>query len=665
MIMNTYLILISFFLSKYCVFSTSTPLVIENSWIAFVEGGDNCDQVVVAIDEWKKTTIRSSSNVEKPSETIPFSKVCFVEFDGVEELKNYVETLHGVKKIKPNLIVQESQMQPKSWGLDRIDQTSLPLSKTPMDITGTGNGVDVYVIDSGVFGEHEDFEGRARLGHDVVKELDENGKVDSRDGSGHGTHCAGTIAGKTYGVATKANIIGIKVFDKRGKGTPAGILKGLRWAIQHNKKRGGVISMSLSISDENYLNEALEEASENMIVVVAAGNQNDDACNYSPSSSQNVITVGATDKNDRRASFSNYGACVNIFAPGYSIISTSVESTTSEKTLSGTSMAAPHVSGVAAILLEKHGMNKQAAIDELYAIAAGFKIQEMVSQKSPNLLLQAPTYTGPPTPPTRSPTFRREISNETQLCFDADFCPPFALSEFGPSLEHGEVISGDLFDYNEISNNICDPPPSNVQLTNKIVLVEGNGCLFMDQLKNAEDAGAIFVVFHLWENLIPAYYFGDDTTNIPSVMISRESATIARNYNGKRTSFIDYNVSPSSAPTSAPSPSTTPRPTKPIPTSRPTKNPTPRPTTRAPTNRPTRAPTRNPSKSPTSDPTSAPTPLPTSGPTMSPTPRPTTRAPTQRPTKTPPTMRPTRYPTKRPTRKPTRQPTRRPTKVAT
>lgn len=242
--------------------------------------------------------------------------------------------------------------QPEApWGLARISHRSnknLSLYRYP---TSSGEGVDVYVIDTGINTSHPDFEGRASWG--ITIPIDDL----NIDGNGHGTHCAGTIASKTYGVAKKANVIAVKVLRTNGYGTNSDVLKGVEWTIKEaisrrrSNNRRAVANMSLgggkSLALERMVNIATQE--EGIHFAVAAGNDGVDACEYSPAGAEGPITVGATSREDFITSFSNVGSCVDIFAPGLDITSTWTGGQT--KTISGTSMASPHIAGIIALYL--------------------------------------------------------------------------------------------------------------------------------------------------------------------------------------------------------------------------------------------------------------------------------------------------------------------------
>ena len=262
------------------------------------------------------------------------------------------------------------------WGLARISHRS-PLSfgtfnKYLYSADG-GEGVDVYVIDTGTNVDHVDFEGRAKWGK-TIPTNDED-----KDGNGHGTHCSGTVAGKKYGVAKKANIKAVKVLRSNGSGSMSDVVKGVEFAAEEHVKqveaakkgkgkkgfKGSAANMSLGGGKSNTLDLAVNAAVDAGIhFAVAAGNDNADSCKYSPAAAQKAVTVGASTLADERAYFSNYGKCNDIFAPGLNILSTWIGSKYAVNTISGTSMASPHIAGLLAYLL-----SLQPAKDSAYAVA--------------------------------------------------------------------------------------------------------------------------------------------------------------------------------------------------------------------------------------------------------------------------------------------------------
>ena len=262
------------------------------------------------------------------------------------------------------------------WGLARIShRKSLSFSTFNKYLYAAdgGEGVDVYVIDTGTNVEHVDFEGRAKWGKTIP-----TGDADE-DGNGHGTHCSGTIAGKKYGVAKKANVYAVKVLRSNGSGTMSDVVKGVEWAAESHKSqveaakkgkgkkgfKGSTANMSLGGGKSPALDLAVNAAVElGLHFAVAAGNDNADSCKYSPAAAENAVTVGASTLADERAYFSNYGKCNDIFAPGLNIQSTWIGSKYATNTISGTSMASPHIAGLLAYYL-----SLQPAQDSAYAVA--------------------------------------------------------------------------------------------------------------------------------------------------------------------------------------------------------------------------------------------------------------------------------------------------------
>nr|XP_054752684.1 extracellular serine proteinase-like [Lytechinus pictus] len=283
----------------------------------------------------------------------------------------------AVEYIEEDGVVEASSVA--SWGLDRIDQLSLPLDDVYTPI-GDGNGVDVYVIDTGININHVDYQGRSALGFDAFGGT-------GADCNGHGTHCAGTVAGTDYGVAKAANIFGVRVLNCMGSGSWSGVVAGCEW-VAENANGPSVASMSLGGGASTTVDDAIQVMIDaGITVAVAAGNDDDNACDYSPARAVEAITVGATDSSDDRAYFSNYGTCVDIFAPGVSITSAWIGGSTASNTISGTSMACPHVAGAAAIVLGINGTITPAEVT--YEILTK-SISGVVSDPgfgSPNLLL--------------------------------------------------------------------------------------------------------------------------------------------------------------------------------------------------------------------------------------------------------------------------------------
>ncbi len=263
------------------------------------------------------------------------------------------------------------------WGLDRIDQRALPLSRT-YTYNSTGAGVRVYVIDTGLQANHPDFGGRAQNVYDA---FGGNGE----DCQGHGTHVGGTIAGATYGVAKSAYVRGVKVLNCSGSGSTSGIIAAVDW-VRKNAVKPAVANMSLGGGYSSALNTAVTNlANSGVFVAVAAGNEGQNACNVSPASASGTYTVAAADKTDTRASFSNYGACVDGYAPGVAIKSAWLNSGTN--TISGTSMASPHVAGVVALYKGRYGDAASSSIVTWINNNATLNVIRSNPSQTPNRLL--------------------------------------------------------------------------------------------------------------------------------------------------------------------------------------------------------------------------------------------------------------------------------------
>ncbi|MFO1278818.1 MAG: S8 family peptidase [Burkholderiaceae bacterium] len=267
------------------------------------------------------------------------------------------------------------------WGLDRIDQVDRPLD-TLYHYSGTGTGVKAFIIDTGIRASHQEFGGRVVSGYTAIS--DGNG---TNDCNGHGTHVAGTVGGTTWGVAKGVTLVPVRVLDCTGSGAYSGVIAGIDWVANSNL-RPAVANLSLGGGTSAALDAAIAGAvSKGVTVVVAAGNSNADACNYSPSRAPSAITVGATTSSDARASYSNYGSCLDIFAPGSSITSAWNTSDVATNSISGTSMASPHVAGVAALVLEGKPSSSPASVASFLTSSASLNKLTSIGAGSPNRLV--------------------------------------------------------------------------------------------------------------------------------------------------------------------------------------------------------------------------------------------------------------------------------------
>lgn len=297
-----------------------------------------------------------------------------------EQALNGLSHNPNVEYIEADQVVTlEATQSPATWGLDRIDQRNLPLSNS-YTYNFTGAGVTAYIIDTGIRFSHSEFGGRAVSGYDAV----DGGSAD--DCNGHGTHVAGTVGGNTYGVAKGVALVGVRVLNCSGSGTTSGVIAGINW-VTSNHTAKAVANMSLGGGISTALDNAVTNSiASGVVYAVAAGNSNRDACKFSPARTPNAITVGATTSSDARASYSNYGSCLDLFAPGSSITSAWYTSNTATNTISGTSMATPHVAGVAALYLEGHSGTPQQVRDAIVG-AATTNVVSNPGRNSPNRLL--------------------------------------------------------------------------------------------------------------------------------------------------------------------------------------------------------------------------------------------------------------------------------------
>jgi len=287
-----------------------------------------------------------------------------------------------------------------AWGLDRIDQREAELNDT-YNYTLTGAGVSVYVFDSGINSSHEEFTGRIEPGFNVI-----NDAYGTEDCSGHGSHTASLIGGTTYGVAKQVKLIPVRVLNCRsGNTSSATLYTAINWVIEHHQTGvPAIINLSVGMSKSIAFNEAAQALiADGLIVVGAAGNQNRDACLYSPASEPSVISVGGIDRAALRASYSNYGSCVDIFAPGSDLVGAWFGSTNIYRSSSGTSNAAPIVSGIVALMLQDNPSLTQSQVEERLKTNATRDVLFNIGSGSQNLLAYSMFDSSSPAPTTTVP----------------------------------------------------------------------------------------------------------------------------------------------------------------------------------------------------------------------------------------------------------------------
>jgi len=298
---------------------------------------------------------------------------------------NYIEQDHEISLKQDTCITQQNAV----WGLDRLSERLLDLTDASAYIyeSKAGSGVTSYIVDTGIRISHTEFGGRATWGANFVD-------TDDTDCNGHGTHVAGTVAGKTYGVAKGADVVAVKVLNCAGSGTWSGVISGIEFVATKGKKPGNA-NLSLGGGKSSAINDAIAAAVDaGFPFIVAAGNDDADACNVSPASEPSAITVGATelgDNVDARSYFSNYGTCVDIFAPGSLITSAWYTSDVATNRISGTSMAAPHVAGLASLIQGADGSLTPAEvaaklISDATSNVIALNCVNAVCEKSPNLM---------------------------------------------------------------------------------------------------------------------------------------------------------------------------------------------------------------------------------------------------------------------------------------
>ena len=311
-----------------------------------------------------------------------------------------LSSMPGVEAVEPDRVVMASgTQQDATWGLDRVDQAYLPLNDRYAYPADAGAGVTVYVIDTGLRSSHTEFAGRVGTGRNfagtgglglpLLGLLGASGDPeDTSDCNGHGTHVASTAVGTEYGVAKAAEVAPVRVLNCAGAGSNSDVIAGVDW-VAENHQAPAVANMSLGGGNSDALDQAVRGAiDEGVSFVVAAGNDDADACSGSPNRVAEAVTVGSTTRNDERSSFSNHGSCLDLFAPGSNITAAWYQSDDDTNTISGTSMASPHVAGNAALLLAADGQLTPAAVHQALVQQTTGNVLSGIKAGSPNRLLR-------------------------------------------------------------------------------------------------------------------------------------------------------------------------------------------------------------------------------------------------------------------------------------
>lgn len=375
-------------------------------------------------------------------------KNCFIKFQANDSDEKSIEAHLGGVNIEPNAIIKQNAIP---WHLDRIDQASPVLDGSVFKSKFNGGGVDVYILDTGIRKTHEQLTGRVVDGENFSTDQ----TLDDLDG--HGTHCASDCCGRDFGVASGATIINVKVLNSEGSGSSFGLIQSFQWILDNKSTtKPSIVSMSLAGPYSSSMNTAILDlaANKDILVFVAAGNENMNVELYSPASAgEPVITVGATDSLDNRASFSNFGDKVNVWAPGVAILGAINTSDTATAYYSGTSMATPIAAGVAATFAQKYSGN----ITETKAFVFDNSVKNIVQDAGnlvDNFLVQVDTQS-PTKVPTQAPTWNasKPTPLQTQRPTGTPSKPPTLIPTASPS-KVGESSAGGIQDVTSLLGDI-------------------------------------------------------------------------------------------------------------------------------------------------------------------------------------------------------------------